>query len=388
MEAATSLVRRLEELLKLKSSLASRLESELSQREIEQARNDHHAKRRPRPCGMTIHTGIGCNLGCLYCYVPDMGFPMKPKPYPLNGKQLVYALLMNKYFVPGPHGTLLAFGSVTEPFLPETKERALEYIEATYHYLRNPQQISTKSILSDEDIDKLVRVSDPNINVLITIVTINFAKKLEPAAPSPEKRLDFASKLISKGISVTLFMRPIIPGVTDREAENILSLARKAGIRTVVLGSLRVTPGIIKRLKASGVVDIREILKRLPRNPRSDKDQATIVENDIKDRIAKLARKLGLIVLPSSCSANVYSHKMWCYGCKWGPCGISSREIRYSVEELIEAAEALGCKKPRVHTRRTRPWLVELRCKDVKDAGRVAAWLETLLRREVVVSRY
>lgn len=388
MEAATSLVRRLEELLKLKSSLASRLESELSQREIEQAKNDHHARRRPRPCGMTIHTGIGCNLGCLYCYVPDMGFSMKPQPYPLNGKQLVYALLMNKHFVPGPYGTLLAFGSVTEPFLPETKERALEYIEATYHYLKNPQQISTKSILSDEDIDKFASVSDPNINVLVTIVTIDLAKKLEPAAPSPEERLSFASKLIRKGVSVTLFMRPIIPGITDREAEKILSLARRAGIQTVVLGSLRVTSGIIKRLEASGVVDIGEILRRLPRNPRSNKDQVTIIENDIKNRIAKLARKMGLTVLPSSCSANIYSHRMWCYGCKWGPCGIPSKEIKYSLEELLEAAELLGCKKPRVHTRRTKPWLIELRCKEVKDADMVAAWLETLLRREVVVLRY
>jgi len=31
----------------------------------------------------------------------------------LNGLQLAYALLLNPYFIPGTHGTLLAFGSVT-----------------------------------------------------------------------------------------------------------------------------------------------------------------------------------------------------------------------------------------------------------------------------------
>ena len=48
------------------------LEALLSPEERREALRDHHAKRPPRPCGITIHTGIGCPLGCAYCYIYDM----------------------------------------------------------------------------------------------------------------------------------------------------------------------------------------------------------------------------------------------------------------------------------------------------------------------------
>ncbi len=387
MKAATlGLARRVEELLKLKRTMLSRLESRLSRREVEAAKKDHHARRKPRPCGMTIHTGIGCNLGCLYCYVPDMGFPLKPSPYPLSGEQLVYALLSNPYFVPGPQGTLLAFGSVTEPFLEETKERAIEYLKYTHEHLGNPQQLSTKATLSDDEIDLFVKSVDPNINILVTIVTLRYAKLLEPNAPLPDERMAFAEKLARRGISVTLFMRPIIPGITDKEAEHILIKAREHGIRSVVLGSLRVTPGILRRLEASRIVDVNEIKRRLPRAPRSSRDQVTIIENDLKERIARIARRLGLQVLPSSCSANVWSHKLWCYACKWGPCGDPSNAIGVSRDDIVAAAEILGCNKPRVSIKK---WLVELRCKRItRRPDVIAVWLETLIRRSVRVLTY
>ena len=40
------------------------LEKKLSEEERREARQDHHAKRPPRPCGITIHTGVGCPLAC------------------------------------------------------------------------------------------------------------------------------------------------------------------------------------------------------------------------------------------------------------------------------------------------------------------------------------
>ena len=387
MKATTPrLARRIEELLKLKRTLLARIEAKLSEKEVKEARNDHHARRKPRPCGMTIHTGIGCNLGCLYCYVPDMGFPLRPRPYPLTGLQLVYALLYNPYFVPGPSGTLLAFGSVTEPFLAETKDRAIEYLYYTYAYLGNPQQLSTKSILQGSDLDKLLKSIDPKINILITIVTLKYHRILEPRAPSPLLRLDFAKKLVEHGVSVTLFMRPIIPGITDREAEEILKKAKEHGIKTVVLGSLRVTPGILRRLGATRIIDLEEVSKRLPRRPRSNRDQVTIIENDLKEYIARKARRIGLMVLPSSCSANIWSHGLWCHACKWGPCGDPANAIRLSEEEIIEAAEVLGCSSPRVKLHNYR---VLVRCRGSERHWDVlAVWLETLTRREVRVLTY
>jgi DNA repair photolyase len=376
------IARAVEDALKRKSRLADMLRARLDDREAREAREDHHARRKPRPCGMTIHTGIGCNVGCLYCYVPDMGFPLKPRPYPLSGLQLAYALAVNPYFIPGPKGTLLAFGSVTEPFLPETLERTLEYLKATRDILGNPQQLSTKLTLDERDVDRLVNALEPRANILLTVTTVKYASILEPRAPPVEERFEFASRLVKRGVMVTLFLRPIIPGVTDRELDTIYAMAVQAGIKTVVPGSLRVTPGIIRRLKASGVVDVSEILRRLPRKPRSGRDQVTIVENDLKKIAIAKAREYGLEVLPSSCSANIVSHGLACYACKWGPCGDPSKLPPVEEEDVREALEVLGCKPLEVKVRSN---LILARCRG--DAEKASVWLETIAKRRVHIVR-
>lgn len=166
--------------LEFKEKLRNRLENELSEESIERARRDPHARRYPRPCGMTIHTGgVGCTYSCTYCYIYDMGgFPHRAVPYPLSGKELLYALTLNPYVVLGPGGTMLAMGSVTEPFLPETRERALEYIEVLGP-LGNPLQISSKSVLND---DYIVRIKEhaPRISFLETVVCLRDCRKVEP----------------------------------------------------------------------------------------------------------------------------------------------------------------------------------------------------------------
>ena len=338
-----------ERLLREKEAIAARLEARLDEREVEEASRDHHAHRPPIACGMTIHTGIGCNYGCLYCYVPDMGFPMKPRPYPLRGEQLAYALAANPYFVPGPWGTLLAFGSVTEPFMPETRSRAFEYLDATRRWLGNPQQISTKTPLQGSDYEEFLRSAEPRISILVTVVTLRYAKILEPGAPPPEERLEFAKRLSRDGYHVSLFLRPIIPGVTDRELDDIMKAAKQAGVRAVIPGSLRVTPGILRRLQASKVVPMDEVLRRLPRRPQSSRDQVVLKMKDLKDRAAAAARKHGLRVLPSSCSANIDSHRIACWACKWGPCGDNNLLPRVDREGIRDAFEALGVKPTRIN---------------------------------------
>ena len=333
----------IEKIMREKARIKSKIESKLTKKELEQARRDHHAKRKPIACGMTIHTGIGCNFGCLYCYVPDMGFPMKPEPYPLNGLQLVYALALNPFFVPGPYGTLLAFGSVTEPFMEKTKEKAFEFLEATYRLLGNPQQISTKAVLYGDDLKKFLDSSDPRISVLITITTIRFSNLLEPAAPHPMERYKFMEELARRGKHVTLFLRPIIPSITDKELREIVAYARKHGASAIIPGSLRVTPGIVARLKHARIVNINEIHRRLPRVPINHRDQVVLRMRDLKDKVADIARREGLRVLPSSCAANIEAHKLGCWACKWGPCGNLSALPRVYDDDVREILEMEGC---------------------------------------------
>ncbi len=55
--------------LKRKALIISELAEKLRPESIDRAALDHHARRRPIPCGMTIHTGVGCSYGCVYCYL-------------------------------------------------------------------------------------------------------------------------------------------------------------------------------------------------------------------------------------------------------------------------------------------------------------------------------
>lgn len=328
------------EVLKRKEKIIEELESLLTRESIKHVLKDHHSKRIPRPCGITIHTGLGCSLGCIYCYVPDMGFPMKPKPYPLSGLEMAYALAINPYVYPGH--TLAAYGSVTEPFLPETTNRALEYISTVYKYLGLPSQVSTKIPVTGELATKL-KQSEPRLSVLVSVITINKADMLEPNAPSPLQRLESIEVMKKKGLHVTLFMRPIIPGITDREAEKIIALAAEKGVNGIVLGSLRVTPGIIRRLILKGF-HIGEIMIRLPRKPRSNRDQVTIRETDLKKKIKRIAEDYGLTVYPSACAANIDAHALSCNACRLGPCG-SLKKIPYISEaDVREALEYFGLK--------------------------------------------
>lgn len=298
-----------DEINALKEEIRDRLSRKLSKKEIREAVHDPHAHRRPRPCGLTVHTGIGCPLRCVYCYIYDMGFQHNIRQYPLSPEQLVYALASNPYFIPGRNGTLIAMGSVTEPFLPQTKDLSIRYIEAITKYLGNPIQFSTKMYIDKRDAWKIADI-DPDISPLITIITTKHRAELEPYAPSPELRFRTIENLSEAGLKPILFYRPIIPGIAEEEYEEILVRAKAAGAIGVVAGGLRVTKSILSRLSEKGV-PVKEILRRMT-GPLHDNEQAPVMVSDIKMRIKDKALSLGLIFFSQACMANIYTHGMYC----------------------------------------------------------------------------
>ncbi len=298
-----------DEIIALKEEIREVLSHKLSKKEIHEAVHDPHARRRPRPCGLTVHTGIGCPLRCVYCYIYDMGFQNNVKQYPLSPEQLVYALASNPYFIPGRNGTLIAMGSVTEPFLPQTKDLSVRYIEAITKYLGNPVQFSTKMYIDKRDAWRIADI-DPDISPLITIITIKHRAELEPYAPLPELRFKTIENLSEAGLKPILFYRPIIPGIAEEEYEEILMRARAAGAVGVVAGGLRVTKIILSRLFEKGV-PVKEILQRITR-PLRDNEQVPVKVSDLKMRIKDKALSLGLIFFPQACMANIYTHGMYC----------------------------------------------------------------------------
>lgn len=323
-----------------KIELVSKLGSVLNMYELEEAKRDSHARRLPRPCGLTIHTGLGCRFGCLYCYIYDMGFSRVPRPYPLSGPQLAYALVSNPSVAPGRSGTLMAFGSVTEPFMRETIDRTLEYLEAIARLLENPIQFSTKAWIDEKLATKLGSMLNC-VSALVTIVSTSLHTVLEPGAPDPEKRFQTIRVLSGRGIHTCLFVRPMLPGLSEREFEDILAKAMDSGATGVVFGSMRVTGGIIERLKMVGYPHMSEIMSRIPGELKPGK-QAALRMSDLKRRLMRLAEELGLKAYPSACAANIEAHELGCATCRLGPCGNIDKMPDVNERDLKELSVKYG----------------------------------------------
>ena len=300
------------------------------------AEKDGHAYRIPRPCGLTIHTGLGCRFGCIYCYIYDMGFTSRPRPYHLTGLQLAYAVASNPSIALGLNGTPMAFGSITEPFMDETANRAIEYMESISSYLGNPIQFSTKAYLGEALCSKISSIKG-GVSALITVVTLKAHRMLEPGAPSPDERFEAMRRLSGMGVHVVLFMRPVLPGLTDLEAEEILSRARDAGARGVIIGSMRVTKGIVERLRRVGYQGIDEILRRVPGELKRER-QVTLKMNDFKKAIYRIAERLDMKVYPSACAANIEAHGLTCNACRLGPCGDPEELPSFEPKDVLELA--------------------------------------------------
>ena len=375
--------RLLERALEEKLRLRDRLESALSKREAERARQDPHARRKPRPCGLTIHPAVGCDRGCLYCYVPSIIKERAVEVNPLSPEQLVLSLLENPYFLPGANGTLLAIGSITEPFLNETISlKTIAYARAFKHLLGNPVQIATKPHYSTNLVEALASALEPRASVLVTIVTLRYASALEPKAPAPEERVEFMKALVERGFYTSLFLRPVIPGVTDMEAEEIFRLSLEAGVKSVVIGTLRVNKEILDRLRVLGE-PYKLILSRAREVP-AGRAQVAISGGDLKRRIADVARRLGLVVYPSSCSANIASHGLSCAACSMGPCGPLKRLPRVDHDSICSSIELFGERPLQVAVRGS-VITIKLRRQARRHRDVIETLLQTVAKRRVMV---
>jgi len=288
----------LREGLTVKAALRRSFERRLDAKSQKRALNDGHARRRPRPCGLTIHTCVGCPYTCLYCYIDDLGFPRgKAHPYSLSGEEWLLSLTSNPFLLPGLYGTYLSFGSVCEPLHQVCLSKTLEYLNRVRAHLDNPCQVATKSTLSDEIVDKLANSMPRVLNVLVTVVSIKRSKFLEPSVPSPFERFETLRRLVKRGIPAFLFLRPVLPGLED-EVDDILSEAKQAGALGVVVGGLRLSERISRRLRSVGI----EVPAATRRAGLVD-----VAQRDLKNLVIEAARSRGLVPFRSACCATTYS---------------------------------------------------------------------------------
>lgn len=164
----------------------------------------------------TINPYIGCQHGCIYCYSKFMkGFTDHDKDWgsfvdvKINAPNLIKT--DGRY-----EGKNIFFSSVTDPYQSiEVKYRLTRRILKKLIKEQPKLEILTKSNLVLKDLDILKQFKE--VRVGISISSLKYHKKLEPGAPSPEKRINAVKEINEAGIETYVFVSPIIPYITKIE---------------------------------------------------------------------------------------------------------------------------------------------------------------------------
>jgi DNA repair photolyase len=182
----------------------------------------------------------GCEHGCIYCYArpthaylgysPGLDFETK-----LIFKPEVAELLEKELRKPGYVPRTLALGSNTDPYQPV--ERTLKLTRSVLEVLdrfNHPVSIVTKSAGVLRDLDILSRMAARNLaRVYLSVTTLDpaLARRMEPRAAAPGRRLQAIEELTRAGVPAGLMCAPVIPGLNDAEMEKIIEAAARAGAR-------------------------------------------------------------------------------------------------------------------------------------------------------------
>ncbi|TWG89607.1 DNA repair photolyase [Mesorhizobium sp. J18] len=188
----------------------------------------------------SINPYRGCEHGCVYCFArpthaymglsPGLDFESK-----LFAKPDAAALLERELSKDGYQPQTIAIGTNTDPYQPiERQYRIMREILEVLEKYRHPVGIVTKSALVMRDIDILSRMAEQGLaKVALSVTTLDrkVARTMEPRAATPPRRLEAMRALSDAGVSVSVMIGPVIPGLTDHEIERILESAYAAGAR-------------------------------------------------------------------------------------------------------------------------------------------------------------
>ena len=140
----------------------------------------------------------------------------------------------------------IAVGTDVDPYNPvERTERVTRSVLEVLARTNHPVGIITKSALVLRDLDLLAPMARKGlVKVAISITTLDpqLARRLEPRASAPDRRLHAIEELGNAGVPVTAMVAPIIPAINDAEIETILTRAHARGAREAGYVMLRLPP--------------------------------------------------------------------------------------------------------------------------------------------------
>ncbi|WP_101068082.1 PA0069 family radical SAM protein [Roseovarius salinarum] len=190
------------------------------------------------PFDRSVNPYRGCEHGCIYCFARpthawlglSAGLDFETR---LIARPGIADTLRRELAAPGYRVAPIAIGTNTDPYQPvEEAWRVTRACLEVLEYARHPVAIVTKGALVERDLDILSRMAArglARVGISLTTLDAGLARRLEPRAPGPARRLATIRALAQAGVPVRAMTSPVIPGLTDHEVEALLYAARDAG---------------------------------------------------------------------------------------------------------------------------------------------------------------
>jgi DNA repair photolyase len=208
------------------------------------------------PFDQSINPYRGCEHGCVYCYARPSHAYLELSPgldfetrlfAKTNAPELLKAELARTAYKISP----MAFGTNTDCYQPaERKHRITRQLIEILAECDHPLTIVTKSALVERDLDLLAPMAKKNlVKVFVSIGTLDrvLARRLEPRAASPQRRLDVLRALSGAGVPCGVVVAALVPALTDKTMEQVLEEAARAGAQEAAYIILRL-PNELKEI--------------------------------------------------------------------------------------------------------------------------------------------
>ncbi len=189
----------------------------------------------------SINPYRGCEHGCTYCFArPTHTYLGMSAGLDFESKILykpdAAVLLEKELRAPGYACRTMAMGTNTDPYQPaERHYKITRSILKVLARFKHPIGFVTKSALITRDIDILGAMAAENLAkaaLSVTTLDASLARKMEPRASTPTRRLDAIRQMSAAGIPTCVMFAPLIPGLNDHELDAVLEAAWDAGARS------------------------------------------------------------------------------------------------------------------------------------------------------------
>lgn len=220
----------------------------------------------------SLNPYVGCEFGCAYCYArethqwtveraanrhdaPAVAREAARLPLAQGFERRILVKVtapdvLQRTIDPLRLGsTPVVIGSATDPYQPAERRFGVtrRLLEVFLRYEGLHLGIITKSALIARDGDLLAALSRRHaVTVHFSVGSLDrgLLRQLEPRSAAPHARLRVLRRLVDLGVACDVLIMPILPGLTDGEAElrAVMLAAKQAGAEAVAGGAVRMGP--------------------------------------------------------------------------------------------------------------------------------------------------